>query len=187
MPHGLEGGTPAEFIDYLKTEARLLHKAALNDDPVAIIRIRRQSPSFTMGADLQRKHCLAAIARELGFDNWKSARDCFSGLRNAAYGTFLHPARCHVHWNIWFADISDARRVRAEHGGYLLEYKNQYMVVDQDYIVSLGLDPHDTMWDTIDRDWTVSPGQNARFYFIAIIAEAHLAWHNEQAGNSIAA
>ena len=180
MPNGLNSGLSADLILSLKTEARLLHKEAQQDNAHALDRIRRQCPSLKLGMELQRKHCLATIGRELGFDNWKSALDCFSGAPNAVYGAFLHPRRCYVHWNIWFADLTEARRVRIEHGGFLLAYKHQYMIVDRDYIVSLGLDPDCEEWSALGRDWTHADGAKPRAALMARIVEAHMNWHKGQ-------
>jgi hypothetical protein len=183
-----QGSRAADIITFLKNESRLMHKQAEQGNDVALYRIRQQCPSFAMGMTLQRKHCLATVARELGFDNWKAARDCFTADGHVAFGAFLHPRRCHVYWNIWFADLHEARRIRAEHGGNLLSYKNQFMVVDKDYIVSLGTDPKAVEWDMIERDWTLISDVNssaARAHLASVVIEAHLAWHSNRAHEAI--
>lgn len=148
-----EGCTAADIITYLKSEARQLHKAALVGDANALKRIRERSPAVVLGADIQRKHALGTIAREIGFENWKHASDCFEGRLGATWGEFLYPKRCHVHWNIWFANYEEAKAVHADHDGYLLPYKNQFMIVDTDYIRSLGFEKNDHRWAAIARDW----------------------------------
>lgn len=179
MPKSSSGDGAAKLISFLKTEARLLHRQAQQDDEAIFKRISNQCPSIKLGAQLQRKHCLATIGRELGFDNWKSALDCFSGVEGATYGAFLHPRRCHIFWNIWFADYSEAKQVRAEHGGYLLPYKHQYMIVDNDYIASLGVDPAADAWKHLNRDWLSGADDNARGVLAHRIASTHLDWFKE--------
>lgn len=148
-----QGGVSAQTIDYLKYQARVLHKNAVDRDPVALGLLRKNSPAVALGADIQRKHALASIAREIGFPGWKAVVDCFGNAENPDFAAFLHPKRCHVYWNIWFAQYEEAFAVRADHGGYLLCYSQQYIVVDDDYIRSLGTAPEDTRWEQIGRDW----------------------------------
>ncbi|WP_262696099.1 hypothetical protein [Kordiimonas aquimaris] len=180
MPNGSSGDSAVKLISFLKTEARLLHREAQQGDVFALKRISDQCPSIQLGTELQRKHCLATIGRELGFDNWKTALDCFSDNEEATYGAFLHPRRCHVHWNIWFADYTEAKQVRSEHGGYLLPYKQQYMIVDRDYITSLGLEPDAEAWESLGRDWLAKAGDHARSALALQIANTHLNWFKER-------
>lgn len=180
-------GATANPVSIIKNEARLLHKAAEKGDDVALYRIRRQCPAFIMGAPLQRKHCLATVGRELGFSSWKAARDCFVSGDISLFDTFLHPSRCHVHWNIWFADLNEARKVRAENGGYLLVYKNQYIVVDRDYIASLGVDPDNAAWNKIDRDWTAPDTYGVKPQLITAIMAIHFKSVVESAQHAVAA
>ncbi len=147
------GGASARIIDYLKTQARVLHKNAMDSDPVALELLRKNSPAVALGTEIQRKHALAAVAREIGFPNWKAVLECFGTAENPDFAAFLNPRRCHVYWNIWFADYEEACSIHAEHGGYLLCYRQQYVVVDDDYVRSLGIAPTDPRWEKIGRDW----------------------------------
>lgn len=142
----------------LKTWARLLQRALEAGDPAALPRARRLpelralEPAALVGA-FQRRHALAIIALELGFQGWSHLTAVLSGAEQRDLGTALLPPRCKAHWNIWSARYEEAAAIRAEHGGYLLAWKYHFLVVDADYIESLGLDPADPDWEAIGRDW----------------------------------
>lgn len=148
-----EGGETTDSIDFLKAQARLLHKAAQAGEAGALARLTKHAPAVALGDAVQRKHCLATVARECGFRSWKGAADCFGGAGGASFEEFLYPKSCHVYWNIWFASHKEAASVRAEHGGWLLSFCDQFMVVEEDYVRSLGTDPADPRWEAIGRDW----------------------------------
>lgn len=151
------------LIDRLKDDARRLHKQAGAGDPRALARL---APVRKQDEPVQRRHCLAARARELGFTGWPHARAVLSGERFDDFGTLLYPPGASAHWNIWSADYGEARGIREEHGGYLLAYRHQFLIVDHYFIETIGLDPEDPDWARIGRDW-VKPGDvdaRARLY-----------------------
>ena len=160
-----------DTIRDLKTYARVLHRRALARDAQAMLDLHAL-PEFARANDdelvqlLQRRHCLKLVARRLGFQDWKHALDILSGAQSDDFGTLLYPATCSGHWNIWSAAYAEAAEIRAAHGGYLLAYKRQFLIVDRDYVDSMGLDPDDPDWNRIGRDW-VRPKQadaRARLY-----------------------
>jgi hypothetical protein len=102
------------------------------------------------------------IAKELGFDGWQHAVRVLEGEETQNFGTLLHGPGAAGHWYIWSASYEEARAIRAEHGGYLLPYRHQFMIVDRHYIESLGLDPDDANWAELDRDWLSSASPRAR-------------------------
>ena len=55
--------------------------------------------------------------------------------------------------NQWFTSYQEARAMREAEGGYLLPYKNQFLVTVPAAIVELGLDPLDPDWERIGWDW----------------------------------
>jgi len=179
MSHLGEGGTDnqsaaAPILDYLKNEARLLHKQAKEDSRAAIKRLNKNSPAVALGDDIQRKHCLATVAREIGFPGWKAVVECFEARDGADFAGFLHPRRCHVFWNIWLASYDEATKVRAEHGGFLLTYANQFIVVDDDYVLALGAAPDNALWAGIGRDWAKPSDFEARNQLSLLFAKEHL-------------
>jgi hypothetical protein len=149
---------PDVIVD-LKSHARVLHRRAIAGDPAALERLRvlpefaRSTDPASIMRELKRAQCLSAVARALGFQSWPHARTLLGGGEDADFGTLLYPDNCFGHWNIWSAHYTEAQEIRAAHGGYLLAYRKQFLIVDAGYIVSLGLDPHDPDWEAIGRDW----------------------------------
>lgn len=174
MSHLGGGSSAAPIFDFLKNEARLLHKQAKAGARSAVQRLNKGSPAAALGEDIQRKHCLATVAREIGFPNWKAVVTCFESGAGANFAEFLHPKRCHIFWNIWLATYDEAARVRAEHGGFLLTYGSQFMVVDDDYVSALGAKPENALWAAIGRDWAKPNDIAARDQLSLLIAKVHM-------------
>lgn len=154
-------------LDDLRARARILHTELRAGAPEAATRLRGLRELSALEGDalvsaVQRKHCLTLIARELGFDGWQHAVQVLEGREGANFGTLLHGPGCAGHWNIWSASYEEAETIRAEHGGYLLPYKHQFMIVDRHYIESLGLDPDDASWEAMGRDWVKPRSPAAR-------------------------
>ncbi|MDA0261147.1 MAG: hypothetical protein O3A21_02960 [Proteobacteria bacterium] len=148
----------ATAVEALKSRARDLHRDVKSGQAAALKRLRmladfRSAAAATMPAAVKRRHCLAVIAREFGFRGWPHAVQVLAGERVEDFGTLLYPQRCGVHINIWSASYDEAKQIQARHGGFLLAYKRQYLIVDDDYIRTLGLEPRDPDFDAIDRDW----------------------------------
>ena len=152
----------SDVICDLKAHARVLHRLALSADPVALSRVRRLPELERLGdaqliEQLKRRQCLSAVAKQLGFMSWEHARDVLTSREQQDFGTLLYPGTCSGHYNIWSAHYPEASEIRAAHGGYLLAYKRQFLIVEEGYIDSMGLDPRDPDWERIGRDW-VRPG-----------------------------
>lgn len=147
-----------DLVEDVKHRARLLHKQARLSDPAALARLRAE-PELQALDDaallpaLRRRHCLATLARELGFQAWPHAKAVLGGEPVTDYGTLLHRERGGAYWNLWLASYDEAKDVRAEHGGTLLPYRRQFLVVEPPYLEALGLDPADPDWERIGRDW----------------------------------
>ena len=91
------------------------------------------------------------------------------------FGMLLCPDRCFAHWNIWCATYEEAAKVRAETNGYLLAYKQQLLVVDSDYIRTLGLDPDAAEWQIMQRDWVKGDIKaRSRLYLALILMELEM-------------
>lgn len=151
-------------VTALKHYARILHRRVRDGDPAALLCARRlrefaDADATQLRAAIQRKHCLTVSALQLGFQSWPHALAALTGETDD-FGTLLYPSSCYGHWNIWSAHYEEAASIRAAHGGYLLAYRRQFLIVDRDYIDSLGLDPDDPDWAALGRDW-VKPGDAA--------------------------
>lgn len=153
----------ASIVDDLKAQARIFHRLATARDPAALARLQAARVSEQ---PIQRRHCLTVLARELGFGGWPHAVSVLGGEAVTDFGTLLYPPGSAAHWNIWSASYEEARSIRLEHGGYLLAYKRQFLIVDVHFIETLGLDPHDPDWERIGRDWIqpADAGARARLY-----------------------
>jgi len=145
-------------IEELKAQARVLHRQAEAMDPAALARLGI-TPGGPEAGTVQRRHCLAAIAQELGFAGWPHAVAVLSGTADGAdFGTLLYPHGGAAHTNIWCKSYEEAVAIRSQTDGYLLAYKRQYFIVDRYFILTLGLDPDAPEWQAIGRDW-VRPAQ----------------------------
>jgi hypothetical protein len=154
----------------LKVRAELLHRGVEASDPVALGRLRvlqehRKADDQALqalAAGIQRKHCLAAVAREAGFSSWEHARRILEGdPAEADFGKLLYAAGAAAsgaHLNHWFATYEEARVFHAETSHakerrYLLAYQRHFFVVDRHFIETLGFDPEDADWNAIGWDW----------------------------------
>lgn len=140
-------------IEELKVRARRLQRNAEAGKAEALQRLE-EVRSGEPEEPVQRRHCLSALAREIGFDGWSHATRVITGeATDVDFGVTLYPRRCCGFTNHWFARYEDARRSRQELDGYLLTYRRQFFVVSASYIEALGLDPGDPDWERIGRDW----------------------------------
>ncbi|MEQ9703519.1 MAG: hypothetical protein RLO54_37085 [Sandaracinaceae bacterium] len=148
-------------IEDVRQRARVLHRQAARGEPEALTRLRalpelKALDDEALAREVRRRHALATLARELGFRGWPGARAALlGGGPSEAHdlGTVMHRDQGGAYFNIWSAHHEEARRIRAEHGGYLLAYRHQFLVVEGAYLEGLGLDPQDPDWDRMGRDW----------------------------------
>ena len=155
----------ADIARALKSHARRLHREVSSGNPIALQRVRKldafkPADAAVIAGAVKRRHCLAIVARELGFHGWPHAVQVLSGTGANDVGTLLYPHRCGAHINIWCACYNEAKRIRTRHGGFLLGYRHQFLVVDEDYMTTLGIDPSDPDLDVIGGDW-VGPSDAA--------------------------
>lgn len=114
----------------------------------------------TSETPLKRKHVLNNIAHELGFDSWKSLKDyCLNPFGNNIVGGFL---------NHWFADYHEAKQYLNSNDGYLLPYKNQYVIGSANFIEVMNLKPESPYWIQINYNFVYPEDRRA---FIALFME----------------
>ena len=89
---------------------------------------------------IKRKHALAVIAREKGFNSWVDLKCQVPFI----IGGFL---------NKWFSNYAEAKSILQANGGYLLPFKKQFFICDRNYITLLGFDADDPDWKLIGYDW----------------------------------
>ncbi len=122
----------------LKVRAEILHHRLQAGDPAALARLRATTTELRRAgeaelkeaaASLRRKHCLAVVARELGFASFDQAQRVLEGDGpEADFGTLLYGAGAGAFLNHWFATYEEARAQQEEtrEAGprqYLLAYK----------------------------------------------------------------
>lgn len=154
-------------IERAKQRARSLHRAVQQGDAHALHKVRqvrelRALSAESLARDTQRRHCLAVVARALGLNGWSHLTELWGAPEANDFGTLLYPSSCGGHWNIWCARYDEARDIRAEHGGFLLPYRHQLVIVEGDFIRDMGLDPGDSDWARIGRDWARPADPHAR-------------------------
>jgi hypothetical protein len=149
-----------------KIQATILLKDLRSEDPIKIqLSIKRlrilskfQNNSVTdIINQAKRKDALLIIALEKGFDSWLQLKNYFYRILSSPFednyvGGFL---------NLWFTRYVDAKSQQKKQGGYLLPYKKQYFLANEEYIKALGLDPFDPDWKLIDWDWVKAKDKNA--------------------------
>ena len=137
-------------VNECKIQASILLKSIHSSDPELSQKSAKRFHHLTefknltiteiIQADIKRKHALAVIASEKGFQSWSELKYQLPFI----HGGFL---------NHWFANYADAKFYQQSNRGYLLPYKNQFFVCDTDYIKHLGFDSEDPDWRLIEFDW----------------------------------
>ena len=164
-------------LDEMKRRARALHKAARADDPEAWRRLRRLPELRKAAPDpsgVQRRHALAAVARELGFEGWSHAVAVLKGAETERFGALMYPPHCSAHWNIWSASYEEARSIHEAHGGYLLPYAHHFVIVDRHFLETLGVSAEDPDWARIGADFVRPACPEARHRLVERVVQARL-------------
>jgi hypothetical protein len=135
-------------INEVKTQAKKLLRALKADDNLANkMKIPFKKVAISSVEELKLKHCLSLVSLELGFANWHEAHAVLSGttetLEGVNMGTFLYPQACGGFINEWYANYQEAKESLASSANkkWILPYKNQYIVVKQEYISVFNLAP----------------------------------------------
>jgi len=151
-------------LQEVKTQAKKLLKA-LKLDPslVRAMQIPLKKVAVSSPEALKLKHCLGLVSMELGFKDWHEAQQLLSGnkqqLMTINMGSFFYPKGCGGFINEWFADYSQARNtlLNSATPKWLLPYKNQFIVVEQEYIEVFKLDKTLlSSWAEIEHDMVAS-------------------------------
>lgn len=176
---GHEAPREVDPVRELKVRAEVLHKRLAAGDAQARARLRalhehrhaEDSALVAFALSVQRKHCLAVVARECGFSSWDHAcRVLQSDPREQDFGTLLYKETSAM-LNQWFASYEAARAVldRSEPPPrrVLLAYKRHFFVAEVELVRELGLDPDDADWCAIGWDWArpAVPLARSRLYY----------------------
>jgi hypothetical protein len=151
-------------VEFLRNHARVLHRAAQQQAPAVVEGLRavhelKGLEPEAMAKVVQRKHCLALVALRLGAKAWDELVAQLNANVGEDFGTLWH---VNGYWNVWSASYDEARTIRADHGGYLLPYRRQFMIVESHYVEGLGVDATNPDWDRIARNWLEPTDVEAR-------------------------
>lgn len=134
-------------LNEVKTQAKKLLKAIRMDSGLLLtVEPQVKKLALPLPAEIKLKHCLAIVSQQLGFDNWHHAQEVLSGSKkNIAaldMGTLFYPKGADSFINEWFVNYQKAKNSLPEKTGekWLLPYKNQFIVVRKDYILTFRLD-----------------------------------------------
>ncbi|WDE12957.1 hypothetical protein [Thalassomonas haliotis] len=130
-------------IEELKIQAKKHHKAQSNEPDAAL----------SSGHPPRLKDSQLVIARKYGFRHWDHAREVLQGKVCRDYGTFWYKPQCSALLNLWCSSYKEAGLQQKNHGGFILPYKNQFLVVEQYYLELLGVDSRDENWPALNFDW----------------------------------
>ncbi|NJL28754.1 MAG: hypothetical protein HC897_13110 [Thermoanaerobaculia bacterium] len=84
------------LVDELKNRARILHRQAQAGEPGVLAQLRalpelRGYDDAALATEVKRRHCLAAIAQQLGFAGWPQVTAVLCGDDPTDFGTLLYP------------------------------------------------------------------------------------------------
>lgn len=147
-------------LNEIKIQAKKLLKKLKKDSELKPVMERSlKKLSLTSLDELKLKHCLTIVSQQLGFENWHHAKEVLSGdnkqLDALNMGTFFYPKSGGAFINEWFASYQQAKTALATKGqaGWLLPYKNQFIVVTQNYIDTFKLDKKlNPLWIEVNQN-----------------------------------
>ena len=136
-------------LDELKTQANILLKS---------------KPEIS-----KLKDGLNEAAVHHGFSSWKHCTEVFSS-KSSDQGTFWYRPGCSAFFCQWFANLDEARRIHRQSKGFLLPYKNQFVVVENGFIELLGLSAADPRWIEIGHDLAGNISSKISLCFASLVA-----------------
>ncbi|WP_293779982.1 hypothetical protein [uncultured Oxalicibacterium sp.] len=90
----------------------------------------RLSELHAIRVSMQLKHILHMIARELGFPAWENCKQAINQQPDHVLDRYRIDLGMFDDYPLnWFADAETARQWQREHGGYLIAYGGQMVVV----------------------------------------------------------
>ncbi|HEX8174207.1 MAG TPA: hypothetical protein VF543_03700 [Pyrinomonadaceae bacterium] len=160
--------SPIEKLDEMSES---LSQAIRQGDESAVKRVRKFFDNLT-DSDLAAKtdeYAAATVMRECGLRDREMAVALFEGRLQPGddAGTFWHDGYTDIFLNNWCVQYEQARVALAKDGGYLLPYKEQFVVVQRGFIKLLGLDANDPAWESIGYD-AVRPRDSAAYRRLAV-------------------
>lgn len=148
-------------VEVARQHARRLHRRAQAHSPDALTFLHphpelRSRPLDALPAALKRRHVLARLAVALGCRGWPHLKAVLEGTPVVDKGRIMYRESA-GYWNVWSASYEEAKRIRAEHGGFLLPFRRQFFVAEASYVRWMGGEPDAEEWSAIERDWVHPP------------------------------
>lgn len=183
---GASASTPLPRARECRIRASLLLKALRGDDPVhaqAAAERFRILPAFAAlepeqlvasRDSIRRKHALAVIAAELGFESWNALKAALVPVV-APRLDWIFDGGGDAYLNHWCKTYEEAAASRERSGGYLIAHREHFVVCTAELLSARGLDPHDPDWDRIGRDWVHPRDADAFARLAARLVESGLA------------
>ena len=126
-----------------KIQASILLKSLHGADAQKAAKRFKRLPEFAnlsiediLQQDIKRKHALAVIAIENGFNSWTDLKMQIHFI----VGGYL---------NLWFTNYAEAKSHLESAGGFLLPYKHQFFICNANYIRQIGFGSDDSDWKLI--------------------------------------
>ena len=118
-------------VEALKTKAKLLVKAKKK-----------------AGIPYLLKDALNKVALLSGYGSWRELRKAMPENEFYWRGSAGSP-------NHWCKTHGEARKVLEKNGGFLVPYRHQYFVCQEDYVKGLGIKLNDPDLLAVGRDWSM--------------------------------
>jgi len=139
--HPHRTATPTTHTDFLRRHARGMLRCVHSDQPSkALPIVRRVHAAAAAGprvielyharTTLQLKHMFRTLARELGYVSWDACKRDIDRRPPEVLDRFRFDLGAfNDHEHIWFADKPSAVAWQREHGGRMVEYGSQAVVM----------------------------------------------------------
>lgn len=137
--HGLRADMGA--LDFVRRQARQLLRDARGErlmDAMPAVRrahaaglfgTRPLSAVYRERAQLQLKHFLRTLAHEAGYPSWERYKPVLEHLPAQALGDFVVEGLRAASLNPWFSNEAEAQAYAAQHGGRVVRYRQQAVVI----------------------------------------------------------
>jgi hypothetical protein len=157
---------PARTLEACRNDAKILLKHLRSGEPrQRLVASRRFVQTFgeaPKADEAQLKHALALIAAERGAASWTAYKARVEAGLPSVDTARLFARGTGILLQPWCKTHAEAKAEQAKSGGTLFPYRRQYVLVGDDFLEALNLDPADPDWGRIGRDW-VEPADGEAF------------------------
>lgn len=123
----------------------------------SIVDAKKRAKSISKKKNIKLKEALELFSIENNYSSWKDFKDSNDTFWYHKASPFLTQ---------WFTNHKEAQQFQRKTSGFLLTYKGQYFVVDDEYIQFLGIDPEAPVWEKIQRDVSSSEAFDKMYLYL---------------------